>query len=238
MIQRLERCNRHVGEHVPRYTTLATHGPEIFMAQTTEAKEARKEISDFLTECGSECLDRGVEVDIRYKSAIVYQDGCGEPAWDLKRYEPSTRPGSRAPHVFLRDGKTSILDMYGPEWSLIVFDDGTDGSKIYVEDAEIFSGIAKQMGVPVTKVVLKNEQHVHDIWGCDVALVCADGHVAWRGQIPPDAETARDVLMVVTGQKQFPGYIAAEWKTADILGLGEAQGKLSVEDFLGVGDQA
>jgi hypothetical protein len=83
MIKRLEHCNRHVEEHNPRYGDLATNGPELFMAETAQGDASRKEISDFLDLSGSECLDRGIELNARYKSAVIFKDPTEEPAWNL-----------------------------------------------------------------------------------------------------------------------------------------------------------
>ena len=35
-----------------------------------------------------------------------------EPEWSVREHVPSTWPGVRAPHVFLKDEKTSIFDFF------------------------------------------------------------------------------------------------------------------------------
>jgi hypothetical protein len=214
MIKRLERCNHHVGEHVPRYQWFGEQAPEVLMAENEKGEQLRKQIKDALDESGSEVLDRGIELDSRYKSAVIYQDETKEPDWTFKEYVPSTFPGSRAPHVFLKDGKSSILDTYGPEFSLITF---TDGSEAALIDA--FLGVAKEMGMVLKHVVLRDEEHAHQIWGFNFVLVRADGHVAWRGQVVPDRDAAREILEVVTGHKVFPGYVSAESRIINIEGM-------------------
>ncbi|KAK9313986.1 hypothetical protein V1522DRAFT_218510 [Lipomyces starkeyi] len=74
MFRRLERCNRHVMEHVPRYQWYAEKGPELLMAETQEGEEFRKKIADFLDASASECLDRGIKLDSRYKLSVIFQD--------------------------------------------------------------------------------------------------------------------------------------------------------------------
>jgi hypothetical protein len=142
MITRLERCNHHVGEHIPRYQWFGENGPDVLMAENEKGEQLRKRIKDQLEASGSECLDRGIELDSRYKSAVIYQDGTKEPGWGFKKYVPSTFPGSRAPHIFLKDGKTSILDTYGPEFSLITFAKGAETPAI-----ESFVQVAEEMAM-------------------------------------------------------------------------------------------
>jgi FAD-dependent monooxygenase len=214
MITRLERCNHWVGEHIPRYQWFGENGPEVLMAENEKGDQLRQQIKDFLDKSGSECLDRGIELDSRYKSAVIFQDGTKEPEWEFKKYFPSTLPGSRAPHVFLKDGKTSILDTYGPEFTLVTFTSGEEAAS-----TEVFVNAAKEMKMELKTVVLRNEEHAHKIWGSNLILIRADGHVAWRSQEVPDREAVKDILQVVTGQKIFPGYVPAEPRAINIEGI-------------------
>src|SRR5690606_36880844 len=55
----------------------------------------------------------GLQLGYSYAgSPLIHGDGTAEPPFDPSRYEPSTRPGGRAPHVWLADG-TSLLDRFG-----------------------------------------------------------------------------------------------------------------------------
>ena len=231
MITRLERCNHHVCEHGPRYQWFAEQGPEILMAEDEKGNQLRKQIKDQLDNSGSEILDRGIELDSRYKSAVIYQDGMEEPEWAFKKYVPSTFPGSRAPHVFLKDGKTSILDTYGLEFSLIEFTyrSGAVTSQEFVD-------VAKEMGMHLKSVVLKDEEHAHRIWGSNLVLVRADGHVAWRGQQPPERDALREILEVVTGQKAFPGYVPAKPRVINIEGMLDSSESSSQTEILPLGE--
>ncbi|KAK9482716.1 2,4-dichlorophenol 6-monooxygenase [Lipomyces starkeyi] len=216
MISRLERCNRHVMEHIPRYQWYAENGPELLMAETEEGEKFRKQITDFLDESGSECTDRGIELDSRYKSAVIFQDidDTPEPPWNVKQYTPTTYPGARAPHVFLKDGKTSILDMFGKEWTLIFFLSAPEG-----RNANGFEEAAATMNIPLTIVNLEGEDHAHRIWGQNYVLVRSDGHVAWKGSELPDRNVAEKILKVITGQEIFEGYIPVPRRVINIPGM-------------------
>jgi FAD-dependent monooxygenase len=105
MIRALEWSDRHVQAHQPWYTW-AAKTPGLINKDTPTGDALRKKIHDYLTVSGSECTSRGVELDSRYSSPVIYQDrdGTKEHEWDHYNYVPSTWPGGRAPHVFLKNG--------------------------------------------------------------------------------------------------------------------------------------
>ncbi|KAF3392968.1 hypothetical protein DPV78_009723 [Talaromyces pinophilus] len=114
--------------------------------------------SHVLTNDGeNKCL--GVEMGSRnFPSPIVLQgtDDLETPEWNEKNYIPSTSRGARAPHVFLRDGDTSIHDLLGFDYSLVDFT--TEGNF-----ASSFKEAASHLGIPIATVHLPNEQHVRDL---------------------------------------------------------------------------
>lgn len=239
MLRRLQRCNHHVGEHIPRYQLYDEEGPEVLMSEAEDGNAMRKEIKQYLDKSGSECLDRGVEVDTRYKSSVIFQDEDGEerePEWDMKKYTPTTYPGARAPHVFFKDGKTSILDTYGPEFTLIVFTSCSKRSEVATK-AEIFAEVANEMGMQLKIVDLVDEEHARAIWGHDFVLLRADGHVAWRGQGVPMPEIVKEILEVVTGQREFEGYVPAKVQPCDTEWLEMMQQDYNEARQLGVGEK-
>ncbi|HUK40719.1 MAG TPA: FAD-dependent monooxygenase, partial [Candidatus Acidoferrales bacterium] len=82
----------------------------------------------------------GIELGYRYEnSPICVPDGTPSPPLDHGLYVPSTWPGSRAPHVWLKDGR-STLDLFGKGFTLIVL-----SSKI--ADAAPFTTAAQKVGL-------------------------------------------------------------------------------------------
>ena len=70
---------------------------------------------------GPEFRTVGLQLGYRYEdSPICVPDGTPAPPDDPAECTPSARPGSRAPHVWLRDGR-SILDLYGRGFTLLRF---------------------------------------------------------------------------------------------------------------------
>ncbi len=119
----------------------------------------------------------GVHLGYRYEgSPICWPDGSPAPPDDPRNYVPTARPGHRAPHAFLADGR-STLDLYGRAYTLLVF--GTDAAS-----AAPLVEAAQRRGVP-TEVVAIAEPHVAALYQRTFVLVRPDGHVAWRDDCMP-----------------------------------------------------
>ena len=117
----------------------------------------------------------GIELGYRYEnSPICVADGTPAPELDHGLYVPSTWPGARAPHVWLKDGR-STLDLFGKSFVLLNFS-GTKTSTI--------ADSAQRVGLPM-EVVNIDEPKVREIYERDLVLVRPDGHVAWRGNVAP-----------------------------------------------------
>ncbi|MDP4594342.1 MAG: hypothetical protein NWT00_07235 [Beijerinckiaceae bacterium] len=99
------------------------------------------------------------------------------PSREPSVYEQTSRPGSRAPHVWLKDG-TSTLDYFGRGFVLMRL--GADAP-----DVSAFQQAATAAGVPLT-VVNNVEPDVVTAYERKLVLVRPDGHSAWRGDGVPD----------------------------------------------------
>jgi 2-polyprenyl-6-methoxyphenol hydroxylase-like FAD-dependent oxidoreductase len=129
----------------------------------------------------------GIELGYRYEnSPICVADGTPAPELDHGLYVPSTWPGARAPHVWLKDGR-STLDLFGKGFVLLNFSAANTSA---ITDA------AKQVGLPL-EVVTLNDEKVHETYERDLVLVRPDGHVAWRSDSVP--ATVNEVIDKVRG---------------------------------------
>jgi 2-polyprenyl-6-methoxyphenol hydroxylase-like FAD-dependent oxidoreductase len=107
------------------------------------------------------------------------------------RYRPTSRPGCRAPHLWLRDGR-SMLDLFGRGFVLLVFDEAAHG-------AAAFRDAALELGMPLD-IVRIDEPAARTLYEKGYVLVRPDGHVAWRGDsIGDSAEDARTILGTACG---------------------------------------
>ena len=131
----------------------------------------------------------GIELGYCYDdSPICVPDGTPPPPADHAIYVPTTWPGARAPHVWLRDGR-STLDLFGRGFTLLVL-----ASKI--TDIAAFASAAEKVGLPL-EVVTLDEPKVREVFERPLVLVRPDGHVAWRGGSVP--ANAADIIDQVRG---------------------------------------
>ena len=128
----------------------------------------------------------GVELGYRYDGSPVILAEPAPPPVDPITYRPTTRPGSRLPHVFLEPG-VSIHDRLGKYFTLIAF-----GSA----DTSALEAAARDRRMPLT-VLRLDRPDLRPIYERDFILVRPDQHVAWRGdEMPRDVDA---LLAKVTG---------------------------------------
>ncbi|KAH8807353.1 FAD binding domain-containing protein [Xylogone sp. PMI_703] len=183
---------------LPWFSKAAQLGKELLMLPNEDGQRARNEVADAMMKGRWIHEQNGVVLGYRYDgSPVVIPDpSAAEPSSSIAEYTPTTSPGGRAPHVFLSDGKTSILDLYGPGFSIVEF---TATGKV----ADQFVAVATALKIPITKVHLPSESHCRTIWERDVVLVRPDGIVSWRiasdgSELTDDAITA--VLHTAVGK--------------------------------------
>ena len=139
----------------------------------------------------------GLQLGYRYDdSPLIVPDGSAAPAGgsgtDLQTYVQSARPGARAPHAWLADGR-STLDLFGRGFTLLSLGGRAAGASAALATA------ARQRGVPLSRADL-NDPALRVLYAADYALVRPDGHVAWRGNVlPEDAGATGGLLDTVRG---------------------------------------
>jgi 2-polyprenyl-6-methoxyphenol hydroxylase-like FAD-dependent oxidoreductase len=120
------------------------------------------------------------EYEDREQIVADYNDGV--------HYRPTTRPGCRAPHGWLADGR-STLDLFGRGYVLLSFapDNG----------ARHFADAARDARVPLALHTL-DEPALAALYEKRHVLVRPDGHVAWRGDALPSDPAA--LLATISGR--------------------------------------
>lgn len=188
----VERSGVHLGVHIKVGDILGAD-PLTIDADTEEGRQKREALDEHYQTHDNENKDLGVEMGYRYQSAICIADkSTPAPEFDPTAYHPSTWPGMRAPHVFLKDG-SAIFDHYGKYFTLVEFTDGGDRGAGYLLHA------AKGTSTPVQHVKLDGEDHAYGVWGARLVLVRPDGHVSWRGDAVADQGEAERIVGAVTG---------------------------------------
>lgn len=188
----IERSGVHMRVHMEANKLLDGRIGELD-ADTKAGEELRRSLHEYYEANDGENTDHGIEMGYRYKSNIIVPDGTKEPLWQPDDYVATTFPGSRAPHVFLRDGR-SIIDSFGPYYTLIEFQDGSERGSTLLLDA------AWKHRVPVTYLPLAEETHAHAIYERHLVLVRPDGHVAWRADTVNEQTEAMRVFGLISGR--------------------------------------
>jgi 2-polyprenyl-6-methoxyphenol hydroxylase-like FAD-dependent oxidoreductase len=153
-----------------------------------EGAAARDEAGRFLSNFAEEFASIGIQLGARYDgSPIVVSDGTAPPPDDPAVYVPSGTPGGRAPHLWLAD-RSSLFDHFGPGFTLLRLHGG--------QDARPLAAAAAARAVPLTSFDVTFPEG-RELYGCDLALIRPDQHVAWRGDRLPDDCDA--LLARVTG---------------------------------------
>lgn len=163
--------------------------------ETPASEAVRKELGRQLVEATrAEWESLGVSLGYRYPdSPVCVADGTPEPPDEPIEYVPTSRPGSRAPHAWLPDGR-STLDLFEGSFCLLQFR-GLSAS-------EPFRAAAARSGVPLAVVDI-GDAEVADVYERALVLVRPDGQVAWRADDPDvDAEAIFDD---VCGRRRTPG---------------------------------
>jgi 2-polyprenyl-6-methoxyphenol hydroxylase-like FAD-dependent oxidoreductase len=114
----------------------------------------------------------GAELGYRYAGSPIIWPEAGEgPAPDFMKYQPTTWPGARLPHVWL-SGAVALHDRIGDGYTLLRLKSQADAAPL----AEAFASYA----APFT-VLDVDEDRPRDIYGYDLLLLRPDLHVVWRG---------------------------------------------------------
>jgi 2-polyprenyl-6-methoxyphenol hydroxylase-like FAD-dependent oxidoreductase len=145
---------------------------------TPDGARERKRLGDAIMESQTgKVITDGLALGYRYDpSPIVVPDGTPAPEYTVTDYHPTARPGSRAPHAWLSEGRSTI-DLFGKDFVLLQFG-GAASSPAPIETA------FRQRGVPLRVETIANPE-IAGLYERALVLVRPDGHVAWRGDAPP-----------------------------------------------------
>jgi 2-polyprenyl-6-methoxyphenol hydroxylase-like FAD-dependent oxidoreductase len=172
--------HRNVREAAANFRRMTSPRPGPRLLESTPAGDAfRQKLGvEFSAIMRHEWFTLGVHLGYRYEdSPICRPDGSDATPDDPNRYVPSTRPGSRAPHIWLAPGQ-STLDLFGRGFALLGF--GADASAV-----DNLMTAASMSGVPMTFTAIDHDAAAQ-LYERKLVLVRPDGHVAWRGDCAPD----------------------------------------------------
>ena len=187
---------RNVKEASGNLRRMLSPGRNEGLLDDTEAGAAlRRRVGAAMTEAmRQEWYTLGMHLGYRYEgSPVCIPDGTPPTPDDTRNYSATTRPGSRAPHVWLADGR-STLDLFGR--SLVLLRLGARAP-----DVASLVWAAQHSQVPL-EVVSLDEPAVASAYERRLVLVRPDGHVAWRGD---DLADPRTIIGTVCGLDEHAG---------------------------------
>lgn len=114
-------------------------------------------------------------------SPLIAYDGEAQPEYGMADFTSSIVPGCRAPHLWLRDGR-SLYDATGGDHALLCLD-GNAG-------AERLRAAAQAVGMPFRVLSVDSDDPLRAVYAARFVLVRPDQHVAWRGDVLPDDPAA------------------------------------------------
>jgi 2-polyprenyl-6-methoxyphenol hydroxylase-like FAD-dependent oxidoreductase len=178
---------RQVGERNVAASGFAARGRQAWRAEyrpcirdnTPEGAAARAQlarVADREQRKSNEMI--GAELGYRYVDSPIISSEPGEgPAHDVFDYVPTTWPGARLPHVWLKDG-TALHDHLGDGYTLLRL----DGARA---DIAALERALRATGAPLAVLDIEDAE-AREIYGRDLLLVRPDLHVVWRGNRAPD----------------------------------------------------
>jgi putative polyketide hydroxylase len=123
---------------------------------------------------------QGMDLGYTYSSASILPDGSDLPDVEdpMRDYVQNARPGSRAPHLWLED-RRSTLDLFGRGIVLVTGSDGAGWIRATRDIAD---------GIPLAAYSLETHGRLEELYGIQsdgAVLVRPDGFVAWRARSAP-----------------------------------------------------
>ena len=174
--------NTRLGILVARKMSAWTLPPDI-EAEGEAAETARRAFGKFCVEDDAvQYNTSGLQLGERYEdSPIVLGDATPAPPDDWHHYRPLDRPGARAPHFVLPDGRP-LFDALGQGFTLLALGE-TAG-------IEAFERAAARRGMPLQ--VLRTDAP-GEPYRSRLVLIRPDQHIAWHGDgAPTDAMAVID----------------------------------------------
>lgn len=170
---------RNFTSSTKNYRGWVSSGMDNILLDSPLGHATRRNVGDQLrVALREEWHSQGIGMGYRYEgSPLIVPDGTPEPPDDPSLYVQTARPGHRAPHAWLADGR-STLDLFGHGFVVLRFGAAPP-------DVAALSKAAALRRVPLGVFDIAQPE-IARLYDRRLALVRPDGHVAWRGDALPD----------------------------------------------------
>lgn len=188
-IERRRVAIRNLGNSTENYEFWLRHeGYEGVLTDGAAGEATRARVGEMLTTAlKQEWHSTGIGMGYSYyESPIVWPDGSRAPADDPTAYVQTSRPGHRAPHAPLSDGRSTI-DLFGHGFVLLRLGRNP-------VDVSTLREAAAAVQLPLS-IVDVPDAGIAALYERRLVLVRPDGMVAWRSDsLPRDAGELIDVV--------------------------------------------
>lgn len=172
-----EQVSRFAMKHAEGAIKERTSVPPALEDDSPEGEAARRQVGEaayrlHVQQFACAGLNYGYFYD---QSPIIAYDGEPAPAYSMSDYTPSSVPGCRTPHFWLRGGG-SLYDAMGPDYTLLRFDPKADVSGL------LRAAAAARAPLQVLDI---EADEIPEAFRHRLVLSRPDRHVAWRGDEPP-----------------------------------------------------
>jgi 2-polyprenyl-6-methoxyphenol hydroxylase-like FAD-dependent oxidoreductase len=152
-------------------------GRDLVLDDTPEGEAQRRAVGEQMNAMlANEWHSFGVAMGYRYDmSPIVIPDGTPPPPDEPGAYLQTARPGHRAPHAWLADGRSTI-DLFGDGFTLLRLG--------FAGDVTPLTAAAADRGMPL-RVIAIDDPAIARLYERQLVLVRPDGMVAWRADSLP-----------------------------------------------------
>jgi hypothetical protein len=170
---------RNVGHASMTYDSDRTRRPHPQIAQATAAgAAARRAMGEAILRTQTrKYITDGIALGYRYDpSPICWAEEGPPPPLTASEYEPTSYPGSRAPHAWLAPAR-STLDAFGRGFVLMRLGEAAPDPGPIVR-------VFAERGVPLS-ILTVADPAIATLYERRLVLVRPDGHVAWRADATP-----------------------------------------------------
>lgn len=178
-----EQVSRFAMNHCIAMASKRASVPDDIESDTPEATARREAFGAALYQlnvqqycCGG--LNFGYYYDA---SPLIAYDDETPPTYGMADFTSSIVPGCRAPHLWLRDGR-SLYDVIGGDHALLCLEGEGDAARV--------AAAAETVGMPFRVVTVQSDDPLRAVYTSRFVVVRPDQHVAWRGDALPDDPAA------------------------------------------------
>jgi len=199
--ENLEHVQKGLGDVMPILTAHLQHGADLMESDDDAGRKARGSMIPLCESSSWLHNQNGNILGCTYKQSPAILTGREDgkrPQGTDDVYVPTTYPGSRAPHMWMKEGNSTLDLLSTSSFNVVDFSADQALSQPLVQ-------AAKKLRLPLKVLQWSGEDaNVKAVYERDLVLIRPDMYVAWRAGNDSgaalDLEQAVDILRMVSGR--------------------------------------